>query len=328
VAVNHPIDRTLAILKDVMSAHTAALSGKPDETISGRPSVPQERHSALALRLMQGVERHAGLEFGPALAEKLLALVAPMSLGALETWVMELERQPPDAPAWQSLSESLTVHETYFLRDRPQMTLLASRLPRLIAEAEAERRPVLRFWSIGCATGEEAHSVAMLALDALVTAGKAVERVGRIELTPPWRVEVLGSDLSSAALGQAKAGLYETGPLSSFRDLPPGYMRYFPPHRGEAVRIVRADLREAVRFEPFNLVQDSAPESGFDVVLCRNVLIYLTQWARLRAQNLLARAVRPGGYLMLGATDSLNDAAGFETIWGADAVMHRRISHG
>src|ERR1700734_916472 len=110
VAVNHPIDRTLAILKDVMSAHTAALSGKPDETISGRPSVPQERHSALALRLMQGVERHAGLEFGPALAEKLLALVAPMSLGALEIWVMELERQPPDAPAWQSLSESLTVH--------------------------------------------------------------------------------------------------------------------------------------------------------------------------------------------------------------------------
>jgi chemotaxis protein methyltransferase CheR len=329
VAVTHPIDRTLAILKDVMSAHSAALAGKPAEAPPAArkmPEGPQERRSALALRLMQGVERHAGLQFATALAEKLVTLVAPMSLSALETWVMELEQLPPEAPDWRRLSESLTVHETYFLRDRPQLNLLASRLPALIDEARD--RKILRFWSVGCATGEEAYSLAMLGLDALVTAGKAVELVQRIQPAPPWKIEVLGSDLSGPALAQAEKGRYETGPLSSFRDLPPPYLRYFPRLSGGSARRVREDLRAAVRFEPFNLATDSAPESGFDVVLCRNVLIYLADWARRRAVEQLSRAVRPGGYLMLGATDSLENSAEFETIWGTDAVLHRRLPHG
>ncbi len=327
MVAKHPIDRTLAILKDVMSAHSAALAGKPEEPAPAAPKPaegPQERRSALAVRLMQGVERHAGLQFATALAEKLVTLVAPMSLGALETWVMELEQLPPEAPEWRRLCESLTVHETYFLRDRPQLSLLASRLPELIAEAED--RKGLRFWSVGCATGEEAYSAAMLGLDALVSAGKAVELVERIQPAPPWRIEVLGSDLSAPALAIAEAGRYGTGPLSSFRDLPPPYLRYFP--RAGGGRQVREDLRAAVRFEPFNLAQDTLPADGFDVVLCRNVLIYLTDWARRRAVELLCRAVRPGGYLMLGATDSLEDVAGFETIWGENAVMHRRVHHG
>ncbi|MEI9981867.1 MAG: hypothetical protein WDN69_00810 [Aliidongia sp.] len=67
MAVTHPIERTLAILKDVMSAHAAALEGKPETR--NAPPMPSDRRSALALRLMQGVERHAGLEFGPALIE-------------------------------------------------------------------------------------------------------------------------------------------------------------------------------------------------------------------------------------------------------------------
>jgi chemotaxis protein methyltransferase CheR len=329
VVANHPIDRTLAILKDVMSAHSAALAGKPEGPAPAVPKLadgPQERRSALAVRLMQGVERHAGLQFATALAEKLVTLVAPMSLGALETWVMELEQLPPEAPEWRRLCESLTVHETYFLRDRPQLSLLASRLPALIGEAED--RKCLRFWSVGCATGEEPYSVAMLGLDALVAAGKAVELVERIQPALPWRIEVLGSDLSGPALRHADAGRYGTGPLSSFRDLPPPYLRYFPRLPGDAGRQVRQDLRAAVRFEPFNLAQDPLPADGFDVVLCRNVLIYLTDWARRRAVELLCRAVRPGGYLMLGATDSLEEVAGFETIWGQDAVMHRRVRHG
>jgi chemotaxis protein methyltransferase CheR len=330
VVAKHPIDLTLAILKDVMNAHSAAMAGRPDDPAPAvpprSPDGPQERRSALAVRLMQGVERHAGLQFATALAEKLVTLVAPMSLGALETWVMELEQLPDEAPEWRRLCESLTVHETYFLRDRPQLSLLASRLPDLIAEA-ADRK-CLRFWSVGCATGEEAYSTAMLGLDALVSAGKAVELVERIQPAPPWRIEVLGSDLSGPALAHAEAGRYGTGPLSSFRDLPAPYLRYFPRLPGHAGRQVRADLRAAVRFEAFNLAQDPLPADGFDVVLCRNVLIYLTDWARRRAVELLCRAVRPGGYLMLGATDSLEEVAGFETIWGEDAVMHRRVPHG
>ncbi|HLJ64818.1 MAG TPA: protein-glutamate O-methyltransferase CheR [Stellaceae bacterium] len=324
----HPIDKTLAILRDVMNAHSDTLSTKPSDRRTAAAAAPTDRRLALVRHLMEGVERRTGLDVGATLIEKLLALTARSSLGALESWVMELEGKPPPAPEWQAVIEALTVHETYFLRDPLQLNFLAGRLPNLIAEAEAERRYELRLWSVGCATGEEAYSLAMLALDALVAAGKARERVDGIIPAPPWRIEVLGSDLSITALKRAREGLYETGPLSSCRDLPPAYHRYFEAHQDGKRRGVRADLRRIVQFEPFNLMRDEAPPASFDLVLCRNVLIYLSERARTHALGLLESAVRAGGYLMLGATDSLGEKTSFETIWGRDAVIYRRGFHG
>ena len=123
------------------------------------------------------------------------------------------------------------------------------------------------------------------------------------------------------------AGIYDVGPLSSFRAESTPLLRYFPPvpkAGGQAARAVSAALAAAVHFERFNIMEDPMPAPPFDAVFCRNVLIYFSAPARRRAQQRLHEAVRPGGYLLLGPTDSLTDAQAFETLWASDAVIHRR----
>jgi chemotaxis protein methyltransferase CheR len=89
---------------------------------------------------------------------------------------------------------------------------------------------------------------------------------------------------------------------------------------------VHAAVKEHVRFAQFNLLSRSPPETGFDIVLCRNVLIYLTAAARGAAQGNLKQVLRPGGYLLLGPTDTALDLAAYEVCWGEGALAYRRKS--
>jgi chemotaxis protein methyltransferase CheR len=216
-------------------------------------------------------------------------------------------------------------------RDRYQLELLASRLlPEIIAEAARSGRRSLRFWSAGCATGEEAYTLAILGLLALRDAGFAEEAADRgIRCRPPWRLDVLGTDISRLVLAQAGAAVYPTHALGAFRDLPRQLERFFPiaPQPAEAeLRSVHAAVKQHVRFAQFNLLNRSPAETGFDIVLCRNVLIYLTAAARGEAQGNLKQALRPGGYLLLGPTDTALDLAAYEVCWGEGAVAYRRKS--
>jgi chemotaxis protein methyltransferase CheR len=89
-------------------------------------------------------------------------------------------------------------------------------------------------------------------------------------------------------------------------------------------RFASPDIKAAVSFEHFNLIDDPIPAMRFDAVFCRNVLIYFSARARRQAQEALRRAVRNGGYLLLGATDTLIDAEAFELLWAPNAVIYRR----
>ena len=239
----------------------------------------------------------------------------------------ELEILPATHPQWLALIESLTVHETYVMRDPAQLEHFAAQMPSLIAEAETSRR--LSFWSVGCATGEEAYSIAALVYDAMLEAGHAAATETAMSLVPPWRIEVLGSDVSRSVLEQARAGLYETGPLSSFRAKSALVLRHFPMTRDKGkARAAAPHLKEVTAFSPFNLVDSSLPDQKFDAVFCRNVLIYFSGRARRIALDKLTRAVRPGGYLVLGPTDTLSDTALFDAVWGQDAVIYRRRQNG
>ncbi len=120
------------------------------------------------------------------------------------------------------------MHETYIMRDPSQLAFFAALLPDMIARAAAHSH-LLRFWSVGCASGEEAYSIAALALDALAKAGKAEVTEEGISLLSPWRLEVVGADISRRALARAQAGVYETGPLSSFRTEAAALLHHFPP---------------------------------------------------------------------------------------------------
>jgi chemotaxis protein methyltransferase CheR len=325
----HSIDDTLAKLQDAMEVHRRALTRGPSLRSSAELALPDDRRALLVLQVLSGVERRAGIEVSQASAEKLLRLLDQKGKFDLAAWVSRLESLPASDPEWLSLIESLTVHETYIMRDPSQLELFAAQLPSLIAAADAAKTYRLRMWSVGCATGEEAYSIAALAFDALIAAGKASISEQGISLLPPWRIEVIGSDISRPTIIKAQTGIYDTGPLSSVREESPVISRHFPFVPGTAKsnstsRGASADLKSVTRFQHFNIVADQAPGRPFDTVFCRNVLIYFSDRARRRAQDMLLRAVRENGYLVLGSTDTVFDTAAFEMIWAPGAVIYRR----
>ena len=187
----------------------------------------------------------------------------------------------------ERLSRQLTTGETYFFRDPGQFELLAQRiLPELLARRADTRR--LRIWSAGCASGEEAYSLAILI-------GELVPDDGA------WDIRILGTDINSAALRHARDGLYGEW---SFRALHgPRKAAHFRAE-GRRWRISQA-LRDRVRFEQLDLVRDdwtypALEFAGVDLILCRNVFIYMTAEATARVSARLSAALAEGGYLVTG----------------------------
>jgi chemotaxis protein methyltransferase CheR len=189
------------------------------------------------------------------------------------------------------LVDEVTINETYFYRAARELEAVP--WGRLHAAALARGNPVLRVWVSACATGEEAYTLAMLATDAF----------GGV---PP--VSILATDISEAVLTRARAAVYSDRSVANLpQDL---YERYLLPDRGG--HVVRDRLRSLVRFEQHNMITDAVPAPGagaFDVVACRNVLIYFDARTAERVVTNLRSALAPGGHLVLGAADVLSGAA-------------------
>lgn len=185
--------------------------------------------------------------------------------------------------------DALLNNETFFFRDRSSFDLLLkgalSRLERIRA---AERK--LSIWCAGCSTGQEVYSLAMsFAEDRLRWQG--------------WRIDILGTDVSASALEQARQGLYSQFEVQ--RGLPVlQMMRWFDEEGGQQWR-VSPQLRSSVRFAAHNLV-DHPPDGGpFDIILCRNVLLYFPAATSRSVLERLAEASAPGACLMLGAGETV-----------------------
>ncbi|MBS7812465.1 CheR family methyltransferase [Roseococcus pinisoli] len=194
---------------------------------------------------------------------------------------------PPDTedPHWAALLDAVTVQETRLFRHPVQCAAVAHHLPAALARARAEGRP-FRLLSAGCATGEEAFTLAALALEATHGA-------------PGIEIEVLGLDLCRPALASAEAGIIAPGLGDPLGLVPADLRRWFLDAAGQTR--LHPSLRRVLRFERRNLLGLS--ETGFDVVFCRNVLIYLTEPARRAVTEALCAALQPGGLLALGPTD-------------------------
>ena len=188
-----------------------------------------------------------------------------------------------DGAEWRALAPVLTNGESYFWRDRGQFALLKTTiLPRLLREHGG----VLRVWSAGCSSGEEVYSLAML--------------IEELSETAHWpanaRVSIVGTDINEEALARARRGIYGDW---SFRGVEAEMReRHF-------VRVtegwqVRPALRSRVSFRMLNLSAPDAQMRDFDLILCRNVLIYLTPAAVQNAVQTFAGALRGGGFLMTG----------------------------
>jgi chemotaxis methyl-accepting protein methylase len=187
------------------------------------------------------------------------------------------------------LIDEVTVQETTFLRHRRQLDAVA--WPGHLRDARAAGSDTIRVWSAGCASGEEAYTLALLAAEALAPA--------------PATVDVLGTDVSGAALAAAAAGRYRE---RAVRGLEPSLRARYLERQPDGSYLVRERLRRLVRFRRHNLAGDPIPphgEAAFDVVVCRNVLIYFEAPLARRVIAQLGRSLRPGGVLLLGAVDGL-----------------------
>jgi chemotaxis protein methyltransferase CheR len=225
--------------------------------------------------------------------------------------------QDPARTELTALVEDLTNHETYFFRERAHLDALAEViLPRLIAEKKAA--PGLRrltLWSAACATGEEAYTLTMIALRALITHGVAHEKPsGEIVLPPDWKLDVLGTDISRQAVRIARDARYTMRKecLSSFRQFPEEYFCFFdemtPPLQTQGDRKtykVKDTITRFTRFEQFNLMNQNHPCKNADVIFCRNVLIYMDAESQKRIIRSLHQALRADGTLLLSLVDAM-----------------------
>jgi len=193
-------------------------------------------------------------------------------------------------PALSSLVvEALLNNETYFFRDRVPFDSLQAKLLAELAEARKETK-TLRIWSAGCSTGQEAYSLAML------FAEQPLKWQG-------WKVEIVGTDVSAQAIRRAREGSYSQFEVQ--RGLGVTQMIRWFEENGDQWQAA-PQLRSQVRFAVHNLLDP--PHSGgqkFDVILCRNVLLYLSQEKRTLAFERLASALAPDGALMLGAGETV-----------------------
>lgn len=301
------------------------LSGLKAATGALRESIKEGRHMKAAPKLppamttrqeivdalMHEVERRYGIAPGDQVERKLLRIFDLMSFSDLERWSMALLSPNALEAEWLSLVECLTIHETYFDRDKEQMAILQSEiLPPLIERKHQSGDYRLRIWSAGCSSGEETYNLAMLLLMAMKESGFALERPdGSIIAIPAWDVSVLGSDISSQMIRIAKSACYTTGEMSSFRDMNPTLWRFFeklPPAEnepgGEQTMRVKPCVTGITRFQRHNLLDPLIESAPFDIIVCRNVLIYFDKNKGM-VQGFLCGNLTKGGALMLGATD-------------------------
>ncbi len=192
----------------------------------------------------------------------------------------------------QRLLDEVTIQETHFFRNPPQVRALRSHvLPDLLRHADAHDRR-LRIWSAGCSTGEEPYSMAMMLRELLPThAG--------------WDVKVLATDLSSRALAAARTGRY--GARAVALASPEQLAQHFEPGPNGAYE-VRPEVRDLVEFRHHNLVTEAVPfeaSERVDLVLCRNVTIYFGRETTRALMGRLHQCLRDGGYLFLGHSETL-----------------------
>jgi len=188
----------------------------------------------------------------------------------------------------QNVVEALLNNETYFFRDRSPFDLLQRyALPALAKLRQKSKR--LRIWSAGCSTGQEVYSLAMLFVE-------------DAEQWRGWTVDILGTDVSTSCIDRARAGSYSQFEVQ--RGLGINQMIKWFEECGEGWRAVE-DLRKPVRFQVHNLLEPPPHPGGFDIILCRNVLLYLSPEKKAVAFERLVASMAEDGWLMLGAGETV-----------------------
>ena len=218
---------------------------------------------------------------------RLLPVARKHRLGTLAELVGKLKSTSPGALAIEVI-EAMTTNETFFFRDKiPFEHFRDTIMPALIATHSQRRR--LRIWCTAAASGQEPYSLAMLLRE-------------MNQQLAGFRIEILATDLSNEMLEKAKSGIYSQFEVQ--RGLPIQQLVKYFTQVGEAWQIA-PEIRAMVSFRPLNLLHDFGHLGSFDLIFCRNVLIYFDQPTKIGVLDRLARVIEPDGFLVLGAAETV-----------------------
>jgi chemotaxis protein methyltransferase CheR len=218
------------------------------------------------------------------LEARLLPIVQQSQLASLDALCTAL-RSNGEPQLRKRIVEAMTTHETLFFRDMaPFEALKNAVIPALIEQRKATRK--LSFWSAAASSGQEAYSLAMLLLE-MGLGG--------------WNLQILGTDLSEQILDRAREGRYMQ--IEVNRGLPVNHMVKYFDRQGLDWKI-KDQIRRMVRYEHFDLRQSMRTKGPFDVIFCRNVLIYFDTETKKKILGELRSALFPGGHLILGGSES------------------------
>ncbi|GLQ05838.1 CheR family methyltransferase [Sneathiella chinensis] len=221
------------------------------------------------------------------LESRLTPLARQRGMNNLEDLANELRRSN-DERLKEEITEAMTTNETFFFRDTKPFDIFREHvLPRLL-EARSTRK-TLRIWNAACSTGQEPYSVAMLLKE------EAARMAG-------WRVEILATDISNEVLEKAKAGLYSQFEVQ--RGLPIQLLMKYFQQVGEMWQI-DSSIRAMVKFQKKNLLEDLTHLGTFDIVFCRNVLIYFDHEMKARVLNQINKVMADDGALFLGGAETV-----------------------
>jgi len=216
---------------------------------------------------------------------RLIPLARRVGLPGIAELVMRLKGLAD--PLASEVVAAMTTNETFFFRDKIPFDHLKETIFPALVQARASRRG-LRIWCAASSSGQEPYSIAMIVKEFAALSG--------------WRVEIVATDLSQAVLEKSKAGIFSQFEVQ--RGLPIQMLVKYFTQTGELWQL-NADIRAMVQHRQLNLLQDFSHLGTFDVIFCRNVLIYFDQDTKIGIFDRLARVLEPDGVLALGASESV-----------------------
>jgi chemotaxis protein methyltransferase CheR len=240
--------------------------------------------------LAQVLKRRSGLVLTPEKAYLIQSRIGPLlrryGLAHVEALVARV--RGGDEGLTREFVEAMTTNESFFFRDKTPFDQFEKLiLPYLIKQRASERR--IRIWCAAASTGQEPYSLAMVLRE-------------KAHMLRDWKIDIVGTDLSTEVLTRAKAGLYTHFEVQ--RGLPVQMLVKYFTKEGEQYRL-KDEIRHAVQFRPVNLLDPLVGLGRFDVVFCRNVLIYFDEPTKRSVLERIAQLMPEDGYLLLGAAESV-----------------------
>ena len=222
------------------------------------------------------------------LESRLLPLARKYNLKTLEE-MAQIIRAKRDEAMLDAVTEAMTTNESFFFRDQKPFTQFQKTLlPQLLTSRAGKKH--IRIWSAAASSGQEAYSLAIICSE------EAAKLQG-------WKIDIFGTDLSKEMIERAKTGIYTQ--FEAQRGLPITLlMKYFQQVNGNKWQI-KDNIRKMVDFREGNLLQDFGPIGVFDIVYCRNVLIYFDPPTKKRVLEAIANVLEPDGTLLLGGAETV-----------------------